>query len=217
MAHSRAAKAALKLLAALGLTLTLVLPAAAQGSVTMRFNRLEKGHDGMLAYVTVQDQNGVPIANLQPANFAIIEDGQTSFQPQALTSQVDDGQRLTVALVVDLSGSLKDQALEDTKQATANMLAILLNQENEPDRAAFFGISGAVNVDDLTIHAQDPGSQEVDFTYDRNLILNTVNNLQAPASRQTPLYDALVRVIRITALQAGPRAVVVITDGFDPN
>ena len=83
---------------------------------------------------------------------------------------------------------------------------------NDPDRAAFFGINGPVNINDLTINEKN---REIDFTNDRNRILNLINSLEVTGNSPTPLYDALFRAIKITALQQAPRAMIVITDGQD--
>ena len=75
-----ARKTWLRLALVLWLALVSVLPVHAQGNVTLKVDRLESGPNGqMTAYVTVRDENGVPIPGLQPANFTIVEDQRTSF------------------------------------------------------------------------------------------------------------------------------------------
>lgn len=202
-----------KLALVLTLVLVSVLPVYAQGNVTLNVDRLESGPNGqMTAYVTVRDENGVPIPGLVAANFTIVEDQRTSFPPDQVATQTNSEARLTTALVMDLSGTMQGQALEEAKKASAKFLETLLNQANDPDRAAFFGINGPVDINDLVIHEQN---REIDFTNDRNRILNLINSLEVAGSNPTPLYDALFRAVKITALQQGPRAVIVITDGTD--
>jgi VWFA-related protein len=206
-------KACLRLALVLLFALVSTLPVLAQGNVTLKVDRLESGPNGqMTAYVTVRDENGVPIPGLQSANFTVVEDQRTSFPPEQLSTQANPEARLTTALVMDLSGTMQGQALDEAKKASAKYLETLLDQPNDPDRVAFFGINGPVNISDLAISEKN---REIDFTNDRNRILNLINSLEVTGNSPTPLYDALFRAIKITALQQAPRAIIVITDGQD--
>jgi len=206
-------KTCLRFALVLLLALVSTLPVHAQGNVTLEVDRLESGPNGqMTAYVTVRDENGVPIPGLQPANFTVVEDQRTSFPPDQVSTQANPETRLTTALVMDLSGTMQGQALDEAKKASAKYLETLLDQPNDPDRVAFFGINGPVNISDLTINEKN---REIDFTNDRNRILNLINSSEVTGNSPTPLYDALFRAIKITALQQAPRAIIVITDGQD--
>ncbi len=190
-------------------------PALAQGTVTLNIDQLESGSgNAMTAYVSIRDENGVPVPGLTAQNFTIVEDNQTAFPPDKIDVRVNPRARLSVALVIDLSGTMRDQAMTDAKMASQKLLETVLNEGNDVDRAAFFGINGPVNIDDLTIHEDKP---EIGFTNDRNKILNLVNTLEGQPNVATPLYDALFRVAKITSLQSGPRAIIVLTDGQDPK
>jgi VWFA-related protein len=187
--------------------------AQAQGNVTITVDKLEVGQDGKnLAYVTVRDENGVPILGLEPGNFDIIEDQSTYFPPEQVSTQVNPRAGMSVALILDLSGTMKGQPLEEAKKASARLLETLLNEANDPDRAAFFGINGPVDINNVAV---SEGEREADFTNDRNKILNLINPLEVTGNAATPLYDALFRVVKIAGRQAGPRAIIVITDGQD--
>jgi VWFA-related protein len=189
------------------------LPARAQGNVTITVDRVEAGQDGKNhAYVTVRDENGVPIAGLNPDNFDIIEDQSTYFPPEQVGTQVNPAAAMSVALILDLSGTMKGQPLEEAKKASSRLLEALLNEPNDPDRAAFFGINGPVDINNPTV---SEGAREAGFTNDRNKILNLINPLEVTGNSPTPLYDALFRVVKIAGQQPGPRAIIVITDGQD--
>jgi VWFA-related protein len=188
-------------------------PAHAQGNVTITVDRLAAEADGKIfAYVTVRDENGVPILGLEPGNFDIIEDQSTYFPPEQVSTQVNPAAGMSVALILDLSGTMKGQPLEEAKKASARLLETLLNEANDPDRAAFFGINGPVDINNTAVNE---GQREADFTNDRNKILNLINPLEVTGNAATPLYDALFRVVKIAGRQAGPRAIIVITDGQD--
>jgi VWFA-related protein len=192
---------------------SIVPPSHAQGNVTITVDKIEAGPDGKnYAYVSVRDENGVPIAGLEPGNFDIIEDQSTYFPPEQVSNQVNPAAGMSVALILDLSGNMKGQPLEEAKKASARLLETLLNEPNDPDRAAFFGINGPVDINNTVVNE---GQREADFTNDRNKILNLINPLEVTGDATTPLYDALFRVVKISGRQAGPRAIIVITDGQD--
>jgi VWFA-related protein len=188
-------------------------PASAQGNLTITVDKVEAGQDGKnYAYVTVRDENGVPIAGLNPGSFDIIEDQSTYFPPEQVETLVNPAAGMSVALILDLSGTMKGQPLEEAKKASARLLETLLNEPNDPDRAAFFGINGPVDINSTTVNE---GTRETDFTNDRNKILNLINPLEVTGNSPTPLYDALFRVVKIAGRQPEPRAIIVITDGQD--
>lgn len=206
-----------KLLAILVLLVTLVLPAHAQSNITLKVDGLESlSGQTMHALVSVRDENGVPVAGLTPANFAIVEDQKTFFPPEAVTLRTNPAAGLSILLLIDLSSNMQGQPLVEAKAASQKLLETLLDQPNDPDRAAFLGLTDTADINNL---AFNPAKAEVSFTNDRNLILNTLNGAQIgqALAGSTPLYDALFRAIKLTANQPAPRAIVVITDGLDPK
>jgi len=185
---------------------------SAQGAGRVTINAIDTAaHPAMSVLLSVQDANGVPIPNLEAGQFELVEDGRTSFPPAQIATQINPEAVTAIALVVDLSGSMKGKPLDEAKTASANLLDALLDKANDPDRAAFFGINRPVSPTDLTLDE----SVEVAFGNDKNKILNVVNFLSVDGNRSTPLFDALYRVIKITSEQAGQRAIIVITDGID--
>lgn len=194
------------------LVLLLTPWAAAQvGSSVIIDEVNSSGYPAMTARVSVQDANGVPIPNLDIRTFELVEDGRTSFPPTAVDQEVNPDANVSIALVIDLSGSMTGKPLEEAKTASTRLLDQLINTDNDPDRIAFFGINRAVQPDDKTIDS----SVEVPFTNDKNQVLNVVNFLTIEGNRPTPLYDALVRAVHFTAEQGGRRAIILISDGFD--
>lgn len=214
MLHSPIILRLLRPLLVIVVALAFATPASAQSNITVNIDGMESGPGGqMTVYVTVRDENGVPVSGLTPQNFAIVEDQRTSFPPDTLNTRINPRAALSVALVIDLSGTMRDQALTEARAASRALLETLLNEPNDPDRAAFFGINGPVDINDLSIRE----AQEIGFTNDRNRILNLINVLEGSPGVATPLYDALFRVIKITSRQQSPRAIIVLTDGQDPR
>ena len=206
-----------KSLVALVLLIALVLPANAQSNITLKVDGLESlSGQKMHALVSVRDENGVPIPDLTIANFAVIEDQKTFFPPDEVALRTNPAAGLSVLLLIDLSSNMQGQPLAEAKAASQKLLEALLNQPNDPDRAAFLGLTDTADINNL---AFSQTKTKVSFTNDRNLILNTLNGVEIGQGQAggTPLYDALFRAIKLTARQPGPRALVVLTDGLDPK
>lgn len=163
------------------------------------------------ALVTVRDANGVPVTDLKQDAFEIVEDGRYSFPPADTNTQVNPDAQVSIALVVDLSGSMKGEPLEQAQKASRNLLDTLIDRDNDPDRVAFFGINRSVKPDDVALDEK----VEAPFGNDKNRVLNVVNFLTVEGNKPTPLYDALFRVVKLTSQQPGRRAIVVISDGID--
>lgn len=194
------------------LILLLTPLAAAQGGSGVIIDEVDStNYPSMTARASVQDANGVPIPNLDIRTFELVEDGRTSFPPTAVDQAVNPNANVSIALVIDLSGSMAGKPLEEAKTASTHLLEQLIDTDNDPDRIAFFGINRAVQPNDKTIDS----SVEVPFTNDKNQVLNVVNFLNIEGKKPTPLYDALVRAVHFTAEQGGRRAIILISDGFD--
>lgn len=194
------------------LSLLLIPAAAAQGGSGVLIDDVDSSaFPAMTTLVSVQDANGVPIPDLDIRTFELVEDGRTSFPPAAVTQEINPNADVSIALVIDLSGSMAGEPLAEAKAASTRLLEQLIDAETDPDRIAFFGINRAVRPEDKTID----DAVEVPFTNDKNRVLNVVNFLNIEGNQPTPLYDALVRAVRFTAEQGGRRAIILISDGFD--
>ena len=158
--------------------------AGAQGDGDISIDQVDPSqHPAMTVLTSVRDANGVPVPGLGASVFEIVEDGRTSFPPQTVSTQVNPDAVVSIALVVDLSGSMKGKPVEEAKAASTKLLDALLDIEGDPDRLAFFGINRNVAPDDLNY---DP-AVEVPFTNDKNAVLNVVNFLTIEGSKPTPL------------------------------
>lgn len=199
-------------LVSLILTTSLVSLVDAQGNGDVSIDLVDPSqHPAMTVLASVRDANGVPVPGLGAGAFEIVEDGQASFPPDTVTTQINPDAVVSIALVVDLSGSMAGKPLEEAKAASIKLLDALLDTEADPDRVAFFGINRDVAPSD---RAYDP-AVEVPFTNDKNAVLNVVNFLTVEGNKPTPLYDALFRVIKFSSEQPGRKAIIVITDGVD--
>jgi uncharacterized protein YegL/Na+-transporting methylmalonyl-CoA/oxaloacetate decarboxylase gamma subunit len=165
---------------------------------------------------SVRTRNGVPIQDLGAEHFEIIEDGAAVHRPESVNVESNDRAQVSLAIVIDTYRTLQGAPIEAAQQATNDLLEELLNEPNDPDRAAFVAVHRGVSTDPRSL---DP-DYEVGFTNDRNLLLNVINFLHErieTSGAGTPLYDAVVKAVRMTAATepVGHRAVIVMTDGED--
>ena len=150
------------------------------------------------------DSNGKLPADLKAEDFQIIEDEGQAIQPLELN--VDNDSPLAIALVMDVSGSMRGEALKDAQIAAARFLDRL----GPEDQAALIAFSSDVdpNPDNLK------SDKEYGFTHDLKPIYDTVDRLQAEGA--TELYHALEKAIALTAkLPEGHRAVLLLSDGMN--
>lgn len=193
--------------------LLVVQSAAAQGAVTVKLDSVNIDQfPRVVAYATVIDENGLPLTGLTAAQFELIEDGKASFPPDEVKVIANDKAAVSVLVLIDLGGTMRGAPLEAAKIATAKFLEKLLNEGNDPDRAAFIGFGQQVDIKATTL---TEGPREVPFTNDMGRLLNVVNFIEVEKQSGTPLYDAVYRAVRITAQQPGRRAIIVMTDGGD--
>lgn len=158
--------------------------------------------------VTVTDANGIPIPNLDASHFEVFED-EGPVTLSGVTPFVDPGVQVAVALVIDVSGSMAGQPLEDAKVA-ANAF---LDRLSDMDQAAVIAFGDQVNLGE-PFPVIDP-AKEHDFTADKGALRNVINQLTTQAGVvKTPLYDAAFKAVKMAARQpVGTRAVILFTDG----
>lgn len=144
-------------------------------------------------FVTVTDDRGAPVGNLQKENFQLLEDGH----PQKV-SIFDRESELPLSIVLDIDTSLstrKDLPLE-LISARRFVHAIL----RPVDALALYQFSEVV---DEVVH----------FTSDMKAIDRGIGSLHPGAA--TALYDALYLGANALENRQGRKVIVVITDGGD--
>jgi VWFA-related protein len=192
------------------LSLTSTVSVGAQGVVNvtiddLRFDRFPT----VETMVTVRNENGVPIGDLEPGKFEMVEDGRTSFPPSEVVAHVNPQAVVSVMMVIDISGSMKGKPIQEAMRA-ANAL---VDQLSPQDRVALIAFADEVDID-----LQHPLAEgkEIGFTTDKNAARNIVNFLDSKIGWDTPLYDAIYKGVKMVSSEpAGKRAVIVMTDGRD--
>jgi VWFA-related protein len=149
---------------------------------------------------TAVDKNGRPVRGLRPEDFQVFENKQ----PQKIEyfSDLSKGSDvpLTIALLIDTSGSVKDK-LEYEKTTAAEFFTEILRPNK--DLALIIQFDSDVNL-------------VQDFTQKQSDLLNALNSLRAGNS--TALYDAVYLAAEEKLRdETGRKVMVVITDGEDTS
>jgi len=146
-------------------------------------------------YLTVSNKRGHLITNLKRDSFAVFEDGAQ----QVITNfSRETDVPLTIVLLIDTSGSVKDK-LQFEKEAAVSFLDTILRQNR--DKAAVFTFDSTIDL-------------HQDFTDDRSRLARAV--VRTRAGGGTRLYDALINVIQQKLTGREERKVIVLlTDGDD--
>lgn len=147
----------------------------------------------VLVPVTVTDGSGHPVAGLTSHDFRLFEDGLE----QDVDLLLDEATPLTLAVVVDVSGSMRSKI-----QDAASALGELLDALGPRDRAFLLGFHRWV----VTL-------QEV--THDHSLVADALSRFEPTGG--TAMFDGIVEGL-YRLYKMGPRtrrALVLLSDGFD--
>ena len=144
---------------------------------------------------TVADRRGKFVTNLRKDDFRVFEDEK----PQAITNfSSETDLPLTIALLVDTSGSIRDKLQFEQRAATEFFYSTL---QRGKDKAMIISFDSGVDLIQ-------------DFTDDPEKLAAAVQKIRAGGG--TSLYDAIyLAVTQKLAGQQGRRVVILITDGDD--
>ncbi|MFP4452192.1 MAG: VWA domain-containing protein, partial [Desulfobacterales bacterium] len=166
-----------------------------------------EAEDPMEIYVSVTDQAGYPVTGLEWDNFSITEEGFETISPDGASYVKDGYVPISVALVMDYSGSITD--MEDAVQDMENSVKSFIDQMKADD----YGVEDEAEI------IKFAGNYEVaaEFISDKEFLKAAVD---APVSEDigeyTALYDAVLEAIQDTSDRDNVRkAVIVLTDGED--
>ena len=162
----------------------------------LRLQRLDiSGLPLVACYFTVNDQKGDSLLGLVENDLAVRVDGVAQ-RILRLSSAMDDGRYLSVALLLDGSGSMRPH-LEQIRQAGT----AFIERTSRHDQVAVFSCNEA-----LTRHQ--------DFSADRDLTRKALTAIKARGN--TALHDAIAEVLALFKTHPAQRqALVVLTDGRD--
>jgi len=145
-------------------------------------------------YAGVVDGKGEPAIGLQAADFQVREDGVA----REVLKAGEATEPLTIALLVDTSGSIRDKLKFEEDAAIEFFYSTL---QKGKDKALLISFDSGVDLIQ-------------DFTDDPEKLANEIRKIRAGGG--TSLYDAIyLAVNKKLAGQAGRRIVILITDGDD--
>ena len=177
------------------LTFTINAPATT-GGLTVKINQVITSACPKITVVaSVTDSSGKPVTGLNASNFTLREDGTTQTTTVSSTG-TGGGTALSLAVVIDHSGSVSGQPLTDEKAAAKALVA----QLGASDAVAVFGFGDTVE-------------SVLDFTTDKTRINSAIDGIGGSGS--TALYKAVVTVAQKLAPRSGRKAIVLMTDGED--
>src|SRR5438876_4068986 len=144
---------------------------------------------------TVADRKGKFVTNLKKNDFRVFEDER----PQTITNfSSETDLPLTIALLVDTSGSIRDKLQFEQRAATEFFYSTL---QRGKDKAMIISFDSGVDLIQ-------------DFTDDPEKLAGAVQKIRAGGG--TSLYDAIyLAVTQKLSGQQGRRVVILITDGDD--
>ncbi|HEY2380279.1 MAG TPA: VWA domain-containing protein [Terriglobia bacterium] len=144
---------------------------------------------------TVADRKGKFVTNLKKEDFKVFED----LKAQSITNFSSESELpLTIALLVDTSGSIRDKLKFEEDAAIEFFYSTL---QRGKDKALLISFDSGVDL-------------LQDFTDDPEKLANEIHKIRAGGG--TSLYDAVyLAVNKKLAGQTGRRVVILITDGDD--
>jgi VWFA-related protein len=146
----------------------------------------------------VRDSRGRAVTTLKASDFEVRDNGETR---PILSFHTDNASPLTIAVLVDTSGSMR----QETKLAAARQVVSAISAELRP------------GIDAVGVFAFDSVLREIQTFTDRPGALNTALADAAPFG-VTSLYDAIAETARrVAARPALRRAIVVLTDCVDTS
>jgi hypothetical protein len=147
----------------------------------------------VILWVTVTDRSDKLVGDLTKESFTVLEEGV----PQVIRDFLLEDRPITMAIVLDSSGSMRD-AMPEVHQAAASFVETLRPQ----DRAL------VIDFDDKVFLLQE-------LTSDQALLKEAVTSTEALGS--TALYDSLHAAFRKLRGIEGRKAIVLLSDGDDSS
>ena len=174
-------------------------PAAAQGLADAQPVQIFKASaDVVTIQASVKDRRGRVLSGLTPEDFEIRDNGEIR---QIVSLRADRDSPLSLAVLVDMSGSMRSDAkIALARQAYDSILTQLRQGQDE----------AAVFIFDSKLHQRTP------FTSDLTTLKTALEDFDPFGT--TSLYDATATAARKLASRTGThKAILLLTDGLDTS
>lgn len=139
---------------------------------------------------------GQRVTNLSPADFTLLEDGVVRIPSFVSCDTLSQASDVSVMLIIDRSGSMIGEPLEDAKDA-ATVFVNLLRPADEASLIAF----------DTRVQ------QLIPFTTDKTAVAAAINTIML--GDYTNLWLACMNGVAATATRSNRKAIVLLSDGFN--
>lgn len=154
------------------------------------------GFPTVKAYVSVLDENNKPVRGLGARDFSLLENGNpVALKETRMAGTPGRREPLTVALVLDKSGSMTGGKIAQAKESVLRFISLM----EKGDQASLFAFSDEV-------------TEAVPLTDDLEKLKGSTRSIEAGG--HTALYDAIARAVGSLKGVTGRRAVIVLTDGI---
>ena len=147
----------------------------------------------VILWVSVTDRDDEFVIDLDASQFTVLENGK----PQQILELVREDRPITMAILLDSSGSMQEE-LREVQAAAGSFVETLRDQ----DRAM------VIDFDDRVFLIQE-------LTSDHEALRASVVSTQAIGG--TSLYDALHSAYRLMVGNEGRKAIIVLSDGDDSS
>ncbi len=148
-------------------------------------------------YFSVYDQSGLPVEDLKQTDFELKED-DTIINDYELESIINTDTPSYIALLLDTSGSMKGDPLDEAKIAAIDFIKSLKD------------------IDEVKIFVFNDDVKYIqDFTTEKNSLINAINSVETEGTK-TVLNLAVFKAAKdLDEKPLGNRAIVLLTDGKD--
>jgi VWFA-related protein len=180
--------------------------------ITVRINKIDAGSCPLVdAYISVSDQNGVPVVGLTQQDFTVLVDGAQQILNNVTYRELVS-EPIIFSMVLDYSISLTDADIANLASAASAFVQDLYSNTNP-----------ALNWGEI-IKFATPIDVAQDFTDNPSDLTSAIDADYAGRGPGTFLYDALGKaIVDIEALRANPptpdlppqSVIIVISDGQD--
>jgi VWFA-related protein len=153
----------------------------------------KKDVEEVMLYATVVDPHNRMVTNLDRAAFVVYEDGQ----PQQITSFRHDDVPVSLGILIDNSGSMRD------KRPRVNQATLNLVRASNPEDEVFI------------VNFSDDAYLDQDFTSNVDLMKEALDHVESRGG--TAMYDAVIASANQLAKGAKreKKVLLVVTDGED--
>ncbi len=151
----------------------------------------------LVAYVSIEDENGKAIDQLRKRDFEVREDGRlvTAFT----VANVYQQDKTSTVLAIDTSGSTKGEPLKKGKEGAKHFTSL------------FSGMDGQMQL----IALNGTPSRVMGWTRDIETIHTAIDNLKSQGN--TAIYDAIWIALESLSDKTGHKSIVLCTDGEDTS